>query len=252
MREHLIIPDTQVKEGVDIEHIRQAGKLLMERKPDVVVVIGDWWDMPSLSTHTPMQKIAYDNGNYNKDLKAGIRAMEVFLEPMERYNERMKKNKKAAYKPLMVFCMGNHEYRLDRLEEQQPILKGVLPTPERYLIDKGFNVVPFKQAIVVDGITYCHYCPQTKSAGAVERAHLILARRHTSWTVGHSQMLDYFVSPHAPRHQAIIAGAFYSHDEDYKAGSNDHWRGLVYKTSVKDGTYDPEFISLDGLESVYG
>jgi hypothetical protein len=64
-------------------------------------------------------------------------------------------------------------------------------------------------------------------------------------------MLDYFVSPHEPRLQCIIAGAFYTHDEGYKVGSNDHFRGLVYKTNVKGGTYDPEFISIDGLLERY-
>jgi hypothetical protein len=105
--------------------------------------------------------------------------------------------------------------------------------------------------VKIDGINYCHLCPQTKSAGAVERAHLILNKRHESWTVGHSQVLDYFVSPHAPRQQCLIAGSFYQHDEDYKIGSNDHWRGLVYKHNVKDGSYDPEFISIERLLNEY-
>jgi hypothetical protein len=64
-------------------------------------------------------------------------------------------------------------------------------------------------------------------------------------------MLDYFVSPHEPRYQCLIAGAFYTHDEGYKVGSNDHWRGLGYKTNVVDGTYDAEFISIDGLLERY-
>jgi hypothetical protein len=249
--EHLFIPDTQVRPGVDIAHIRAAGKLLIDRKPDVVVVIGDWWDFPSLSSHTPASKIAYDHRNYVSDLKAGIEAMEAFLRPLEQYNKKKKKNKEKQYKPRLVFTMGNHEYRLDRLFEQEPILKGALPTPEDYLYDKGFEVYPYKQRVVVDGVSYCHLCPQTKSAGAVERAHLIMQKRHESWSVGHSQMLDYFVSPHMPRLQCLIAGAFYLHDEDYKKGSNDHWRGLVYKRNVRGGTYDPEFISIESLLEEY-
>lgn len=251
MSEHLFIPDTQVRDGVDTDHIRRAGLLALDRKPDVIVVIGDWWDMPSLSTHTPAQKIAYDNHNYNRDLKAGIRAMELFLAPIQQYNLHQRAMRKAQYKPTMIFTMGNHEYRLDRLEEQQPILKGVLPTPERYLIDKGFIVAPFKQPVTVDGVTYCHYCPQTKAPGAVERAHLIMQRRNSSWTVGHTQDIDYYVSKHYPRLQCIISGSFYTHDEGYKDGSNDHWRGLVYKRNVVGGTYDPEFISIDGLRAMY-
>jgi hypothetical protein len=251
MKSHLFIPDTQVRDGVNTDHIAAAGKLMIDRKPDVVVFIGDHWDFPSLSTHTPSQKLAYDHRTYSKDLQAGIRAMEAFLRPMEEYNERQRRNKKRPYRPLLVFTCGNHEYRVDRLLEQNTVLAGILPRCEDYLADKGFIVVPYKQKTVIDGVTYCHLCPQTKSAGAVERAHLILQKRNSSWTVGHSQMLDYFVSPHEPRLQCIIAGAFYTHDEGYKVGSNDHFRGLVYKTNVKNGTYDPQFISIDGLLEMY-
>ena len=248
----MFIPDTQVKHGVDISHIKAAGKMLIKRKPDVVVIIGDWWDFESLSTFTPAQKIGYEHRTYTRDLTAGIRAMEAFLAPMEKYNKRQRKNKKKQYKPLMVFTCGNHEYRVDRLLEQNTVLAGVLPRAEDYLADKGFLVVPYKQKTEIDGVTYSHLCPQTKSAGAVERAHLIMARRNSSWTVGHSQALDYFVSPHHPRLQCLIAGAFYTHDEDYKVGSNDHWRGLVYKHNVVSGTYDPEFISIERLMKEYG
>lgn len=251
MSSHMVVPDTQVRDGINLDHIEAAGKMLIDLQPEVVVVIGDWWDFASLSTHTPAQKIGYEHRTYMKDLTAGIKAMELFLAPMEAYNARQKRNKKKPYRPMLVFTVGNHEYRVDRLLEQNTVLAGVLPRCEDYLLDKGFMVVPFKQKTVIDGVTYCHFCPQTSSAGSVSRAHLIAQKRNTSWTVGHSQILDYHVSPHTPRLQCIIAGAFYTHDEGYKEGSNDHWRGMIYKTNVKDGTYDPSFISIDGLLEQY-
>ena len=249
---HLFIPDAQVRDGVPLAHIEAAGKLIVERKPQVIVVIGDWWDFPSLSTHTPAQRIAYNQLSYLKDLQAGIKAMELLLKPLEGLQERQRTSKKKVYKPVLVFCCGNHEYRADRLIEQQPILEGLLPRAEDYLMDKGFVVVPYKQRIVLNGVTYSHLCPQSRSSGAVERAALIASKRASSWSVGHSQTLDYYVSLHTPRIQCLIAGAFYLHDEGYKDGSNDHWRGLVYKRNVKDGSYDPEFISVDQLLERYG
>ena len=246
-KEHLFIPDAQVRDGVDLSHVRAAGKLIVKRQPDVIVVIGDWWDFPSLSTHTPAQRIAYNQVTYMKDLKAGIDAMEMLLGPLEKLQAKQRANKKKVYQPQLVFTCGNHEYRTDRLVEQQPILEGLLPRAEDYLRDKGFFVVPYKQKTVIDGVTYSHLCPQTSSAGAVSRAHLIAQKRASSWSVGHSQILDYYVSPHLPRIQCLISGAFYTHDEGYKEGTNDHWRGLVYKRNVENGSYDPEFISIDNL-----
>ena len=46
---HMVIPDTQVKPGCPIEHLKWAGQYAVDKKPDVIVHIGDHWDMPSLS-----------------------------------------------------------------------------------------------------------------------------------------------------------------------------------------------------------
>lgn len=50
-RRHLIIPDAQIKPGQNLDHIDWAAQAIVEYRPDVIVVIGDWWDMSSLSTH---------------------------------------------------------------------------------------------------------------------------------------------------------------------------------------------------------
>lgn len=247
MSEHLVIPDTQVKSGVPTDHLVAAGRLAVDRKPEVIIFLGDHWDFPSLGTHNDRGSVVYHNKSYIDDLQAGIQGMEGFLHPIEQYNKRRRKNKKRQYSPRMVFTLGNHEYRRNRMEDNNPKIRGALPTPEDYLHDKGFEVYPFKQAIKIGGVNYSHLCPQTKSAGAVERAHLIVNKRHESWTVGHSQGFDYFLSPHEPRCQALITGSFYQHDEDYKAGSNDHFRGLVYKYGVRGGSYDLETVSIDRL-----
>ena len=47
----LVLPDCQVKEGVPLDHLEWAGKAICDYRPDVVVNIGDFADMPSLSTH---------------------------------------------------------------------------------------------------------------------------------------------------------------------------------------------------------
>lgn len=54
---HLIIPDTQVKPNSPTEHLRWAGMYAAEKKPDVIVHIGDHFDMPSLSTWDVGKKI---------------------------------------------------------------------------------------------------------------------------------------------------------------------------------------------------
>jgi hypothetical protein len=50
-----------------------------------------------------------------------------------------------------------------------------------------------------------------------------------------------------PQH-GLVAGSFYIHDEDYKGPQgNEHWRGIIVKHEVENGTYDPMFVSLNYL-----
>ena len=47
----LLIPDTQVKENVDLTHLTALGNFIVHKKPDIIVHIGDHYDMPSLSSY---------------------------------------------------------------------------------------------------------------------------------------------------------------------------------------------------------
>jgi hypothetical protein len=53
-RMHIVIPDVQAKPGVRLDHLDWVGNYIAEKKPDVIVCIGDFADMEALS--------AYDRG----------------------------------------------------------------------------------------------------------------------------------------------------------------------------------------------
>lgn len=77
-----------------------------------------------------------------------------------------------------------------------------------------------------------------------------------SFTQGHKQTLECHTCflPFSGKQQwAIVAGACYVHDEDYKGiTGNKHWRGVILKHGVHDGSYDPCFVSLDYLRERHG
>src|SRR5690349_10871387 len=50
-RVHMVIPDVQAKPNVSHEHMRWIANYALEKRPDVIVQIGDWADMPSLSLY---------------------------------------------------------------------------------------------------------------------------------------------------------------------------------------------------------
>ena len=68
---HLVIPDTQCKPGFPTEHLEWVGKYAAEKKPDVIVHLGDHWDMPSLSIYD-IGKKAFEGRTYQADSIAGL------------------------------------------------------------------------------------------------------------------------------------------------------------------------------------
>ena len=48
---HAMIPDTQIYPGSDVTHIAAAARYLRKHKPEKIILIGDWWDMPSVSSY---------------------------------------------------------------------------------------------------------------------------------------------------------------------------------------------------------
>ena len=65
MSTHLIIPDPHVKMGVSNDRLIWAGKFARELKPDVIICLGDWVNMDSLS-HFDRGKKAFEGRRYNK------------------------------------------------------------------------------------------------------------------------------------------------------------------------------------------
>ena len=87
MTVHAVIPDTQVKPGLDFSHLTWCGEYLAEKRPDVIVMIGDWADMPSLSEYDKGKK-SFEGRTYKADIEASHEAMECLMTPIWREQPR--------------------------------------------------------------------------------------------------------------------------------------------------------------------
>lgn len=142
---HAIIPDCQVKPGVNTSHLKHVGNYLAEKRPDVIVCIGDFADMPSLSSYS-VGKAEAEGQRYMDDIFAARRAMDLLLAPI-----RKVKN----YNPRMIFTLGNHEDRITREAEANPKLIGKISLDDLGYEDAGWEVHEFLKPVKVDGIEYC-------------------------------------------------------------------------------------------------
>jgi len=228
---HLIIPDTQVREGVPIKHIKAAGNYIVEKQPEKIIILGDWWDFPSLSSYN--KKLQAEGLRLLADINAGNLAMDALFAPLAKYN----KGRRKKYKPEVHFLTGNHEDRLFRVILDHPELEGVLGW-HMMNMHKYCTVHDFKTPVNIDGITYSHffYNPKTsKPYGGQARTKLNNLK--FSFVQGHVQEFDY-CRQHLNNGRVLIgvvAGAFYMHDEEYIGPQGDHWRGLIMLNDVRDG-----------------
>lgn len=249
---HLVIPDTQVGSDTPQEHMEWIGKAIMEYRPEVIIHLGDHWDMGSLSSYASRKEM--EGRRYKQDVAAGNEAMKKLLRPLREFNKRKARNKEKQYKPRMVFIMGNHEERIERAINEHPHLDGLIGYHDLNLSD--WEVIPFRQPVEIDGVHYCHYFYATNSGRPYGgTTHTKLKNIGLSFTMGHQQGLDYAMRQmvNGTLQYGLVAGSCYLHDEGYRGPqANAEWRGIVVKNDVRDGQYDIMPLSLTYLERKFG
>jgi hypothetical protein len=287
-RKHAVIPDTQAKPGVPLNHMTWVGAYLAFKKPDVIVHVGDHWDMPALS-HWDKGKLASHGRSYEDDIKAGNMAWDMLMKPIRReqgrqarwlltHRRRQMHSSERAYVqrliengrpigacprgleawlwvPRLVFTLGNHEERIQRHVNGNPELRGTLGYHSFNLERHGWEVYDFLVPVKIDGIRYQHYVPHPntgKPHGGMAEPRLKTIGY--SFTSGHEQGKKagerYLQDGTVQR--ALVVGSCYLHNEEYKGPQgNHHWRGIVMKHDVYRGNYDLMEVRLSYLEKWY-
>ena len=250
--DHFIIPDTQCKPGLTYEHLTAAGNYIVENKPEVIIHLGDWFDMPSLSSYEKRGSKYFEGKSYRADVEAGLEGMETFFEPINKFNKRKKKNKEKQYKPRMVFLYGNHDQgRIDRVVKADPRLEGTLGLHDLQVGKFGWEEYNFLEVVNLNKIHYSHYFynPNTgKPYGG--QVSTRLNNIGFSFTQGHQQgkQIGEKHLANGSTIRGLICGSFYQHAEEYRGPqASNEWRGCIHKTNVKDGNYDLTELSMGHL-----
>jgi hypothetical protein len=251
----MLIPDVQCKAGVPLDHLEWAGKYAVQKKPDVIVQIGDFADMESLSMYDVGKK-SFEGRRYKEDIEVAHKAMELFLRPIWEYNATAKKNHEKRYTPRFVLTLGNHEERIDRCIEADPKLEGVLSYSDLKYEEYGWEVYPFLEPVIVDGVAYCHYFTSGVLGKPVTSAAALLTKKHQSCVMGHVQgrQIAYGTRADGKQITGLFCGGFYQHDEAYLKwqGNAQTWRGLWMFHEVTDGSFDEMPVSMNYLKRKYG
>lgn len=252
-RVHLVVPDPHAHFKAGNERADLVGRLILDLRPDVIVNLGDQFDMPSLSSYDKGLR-SFHGKTYKADVDSGLDFSERMFAPIKKAKKRT---------PYTVFLQGNHEQRIDRALELSPELVGTVSI-EDLDIKKYYNeYVPYtgKQTpgtIEIDGVTYAHFMVSGvlgRPIGGEHSAFSLVSKQFTSCTVGHTHTLDLCVrtNPHGRRIMGLVAGCLVDYQSDW-AGEQQRlwWPGVVICHNVEDGQYDPEFVSIDRLRRIYG
>lgn len=253
MTKHLVIPDTQIRDGDNTDYLEAIGNYIVTKRPDTIVCIGDFADMPSLSSYD-IGKKSFEGRRYATDVSSVRAAMARLLAPIKAFNSGAKRNHKERYSPRLVLTLGNHENRIDRAVNDDAKLEGVLSIDDLGYREIGWEVFPFLDVVVIDGVAYSHYFVTGVAGRPAGSAAAQFRKTAMSSIAGHQQGLQIHTSTRADgaRLTSVIAGSCYEHDEEYMGPQqNKHWRGILVLHDVNDGEFDLMPVSLKFLKGKY-
>jgi hypothetical protein len=240
-RNHLIVPDEHYYPEDNFRRCIWLGQFIMDTKPDVIVRLGDMWDMPSLCSYDKGKK-EFVFKSVADDIEAGHKAEKLIFNPMIKYNQMQARNKQKQYRPLIVKILGNHEHRVAKLLEYEPRWEGSLSMDSfKTRLDIDETIVNFGDVIFIDDIAYSHYFVSGVMGRPFNSAKLLVGKKCMSCTMGHTHTLDsaFLTKPDGTRVRGLIAGSY--HDPDHQSFAG---------TQVDELWYNAEF-SINRLQKMY-
>lgn len=248
MSTHIVIPDSHAKPNQDLRRYDWLGKLIVDVKPDVVIDIGDWFDMESLCTYEKGMR-QFEGRRYRSDIEAGIEAQDRLLSVVRRQKRKL---------PRFVRTLGNHEHRIVRATELDAVLHGTISLDDLQSKEYLWEQHDFLTPVDIDGVLYSHFFTSGvmgRPIGGVNHARSLLVKNIASCTQGHSHSFDFSRQSTATGRKinGCVVGCYFEEYHEWAGPANNMYdRGVVIKRGVQDGDYDLEWISIERMEELYG
>lgn len=244
----LVIPDAHAHPQYDNGRFDLLARLIAAERPDVIVCLGDFADMPALS--------GYDKGKRGFEGRRYTRDVEVTRDALTRLHVA------TTYGPQMIMTVGNHEARIDRACSDNAELDGTLSIDDLGYREHGWQVVAYNSSICVAGFSISHHFASGvagRPIGGMTMAASMARLLYTSAIVGHSHTLDYArrTRPDRSRVVTLVPGCFTHPDQGEeswcKATSHLWWNGVALLEGAADGDFgELRLITQDSMRARYG
>lgn len=244
----LTIPDMHIAPNQDLSRCIVLNKLILDKKPDNIIFMGDFLTFESLSNWDLNKASIMEGKRYQLDIYSGKEALGLILN-----------NVKSTYNPKIIFLKGNHSNRIDRYLETRPELKEHLNL-EKDLKLKEFGidvVVEYKEFYNIMGVNFTHILMNAANTAPSGKfaLHRVSEMTNTSIVYAHShrkESLNVFRHGMSDIIQILCCGAYFEHVDEYaKGGLNAYSIGVQILSHWKYGRFDVEEFSLERLRQLY-
>ena len=241
----LVIPDPHVGPNQYLSRFISLNKLILNKKPDNIISMGDFLTLESLSNWDLGKAGLMENRRYVSDIESGKQTLTYLLKDVD-------------YKPNLIFLVGNHENRIDRYLESYPHLKDHINL-EKDLNLRGFGfdtIIPYKEFYEIEGTMFTH-APMNAANQAIGGKYgmfrvsemmgksIVYAHTHRKESINYNRH-------GSDINQVLNCGCFFEHVDNYAKGSLHHyWRGCMILTHWDYGRFDVEEFSIERLKREY-
>lgn len=246
-----VIPDCQVRPDVPLEHLEWIGKAIVHYQPDVVVNLGDFADLPSLSSYASRREA--EGRRYEADVASVKQGMNILMAPLRK---RWGSTLKRAGAPRLVLTHGNHENRILRAVDEFPHLEGFMSLGDLGYEEAGWETFPFLHIVSIEGTAFSHLFQQPGTSRPV--SGMIETRIKNigfGFCQGHQQGLrtGMVARNNGELVRGIVAGSAYLHTEEYTGQTDSaYWRGCLILNDARRGQYSLMELDLDYLCREFG
>jgi len=258
----LVIGDAHATPQSSNRRFDWLGNFIIEKRPDIIISIGDWADLSTLSSYDKGTKASWGK-TYKADVNSVIDSQKRTFAPIQRYNNTMGKKKKAGYHPQTVHILGNHDDgRYNTFLSKNPEFQDHIGISDLKYDEYWDCVVPFLKIKEVSGISFCHFFYRQSQRYPLPSAKAVSAFTHRPSIWGHTHLFDtdgtsYDIN--GRRIQSTNVGCYLDPVDrgdtfNYTGGhgSNRWWSGLVMLKDVNQyGEYDLDTYGIESIQRDY-
>jgi len=237
-------PDAHCMPGHDTQPVKAIARWFADEGVDIVVNIGDFNDMASLSS--------YSKGTVEMEGSRLAEELEYSKEMIGLFHDEM-----GGHNPHMIMTLGNHENRLHRLEGNDPQMQGAFGDDPFGYEEAGYWVYPYLDIVKINGVAFSHaFVNPTSLMGSIQGGSADIRLKnigfphiagHQHGPLIHGQRMLGDGSPLS----TLIIGCAHTESHDYWGRGRDVYRGAAVLRNVRDGSYDPDIRKLNNIMETY-